>query len=141
GAIGVRRARDGEKVVTLDGVTRTLVADDLVVIDDSGAIALAGVMGGASTEIGPQTSDVVLEAAHWEPRSIAFTARRHKLPSEASRRFERGVDPEIAGAALQRCVDLLVEYGGATAVDGYTVVGTPNEPAPIALDPALPGQV
>ncbi|HEY8301902.1 MAG TPA: phenylalanine--tRNA ligase subunit beta [Jatrophihabitans sp.] len=133
GPIGVRRARPGEKLTTLDDVARTLDPTDLVVTDDSGPIALAGVMGGASTEIGAGTDAIVLEAAHWEPGSIARTARRHKLPSEASRRFERDVDPEIAGVALQRCVDLLVEYGGAAAVDGYTVVGTPAPPAPIAL--------
>jgi phenylalanyl-tRNA synthetase beta chain len=130
GPIGVRRAAAGEKLTTLDGVRRTLDPGDLVVTDDTGPIALAGVMGGAATEIGEQTSDVVLEAAHWEPGAIARTSRRHKLPSEASRRFERGVDPEIAGVALQRCVDLLVQYGGARPSGGYTVVGTP-EPTPL----------
>jgi phenylalanyl-tRNA synthetase beta chain len=138
GPIGVRRAQPGEKLITLDDVARTLDPDDLVVTDDSGPIALAGVMGGATTEISSATSDVVLEAAHWEPGSIARTARRHKLPSEASRRFERDVDPEIAGVALQRCVDLLGEYGGATPVDGYTVVGS-SEPRPlIALGATRP---
>jgi phenylalanyl-tRNA synthetase beta chain len=141
GPIGVRRASAGERLVTLDGQTRTLDETDLVVTADTGAIALAGVMGGASTEIDEHTTDVVLEAAHWDPRSIAFTARRHKLPSEASRRFERGVDPEIAAVALQRCVDLLVEHGGATAVDGFTVVGTPEPPRPIELNAALPAEV
>jgi phenylalanyl-tRNA synthetase beta chain len=141
GPVGVRRANAGEQLVTLDGVTRSLHPDDLVVTDDSGAIALAGVMGGASTEIDPDTTDVVLEAAHWEPRSIAFTARRHKVPSEASRRFERGVDPEIAAVALQRCVELLVEHGGAGAVDGFTVVGTPAPLPTIALPVGLPAEV
>jgi phenylalanyl-tRNA synthetase beta chain len=139
GAIGVRRAHAGEKLRTLDDVVRTLDPDDLVVTDDTGPIALAGVMGGAATEIGPDTRDVVLEAAHWDPGSIARASRRHKLPSEASRRFERGVDPEIAGVALQRCVDLLTEYGGAAAVDGYTVVGAPRPRPPIALSVAYPG--
>jgi phenylalanyl-tRNA synthetase beta chain len=133
GAIGVRRAHPGEKLTTLDDVVRTLDPDDMVVTDDTGAIALAGVMGGASTEIGADTSDVVLEAAHWEPDSIARTVRRHRLPSEAARRFERDVDPEIAGVALARCVELLVAHGGATAVEGYTVVGTPHVPASINL--------
>jgi phenylalanyl-tRNA synthetase beta chain len=141
GPIGVRRARAGERLTTLDDVVRTLDPDDLVVTDDSGPIALAGVMGGASTEIGPDTSEVVLEAAHWEPGSIARASRRHRLPSEASRRFERDVDPEIAGVALQRCVELLVEYGGARPVEGYTVVGAaPPRPA-IRLDPHLPAAV
>ena len=134
GALGVRRARAGEKLTTLDDVARTLDPDDLVVTDDSGPIALAGVMGGASTEIGADTTDVILEAAHWEPDSIARSVRRHKLPSEAARRFERDVDPEIAGTALARCVDLLVAHGGATAVAGYTVVGTATERPLIALD-------
>ncbi|HJQ42701.1 MAG TPA: phenylalanine--tRNA ligase subunit beta [Jatrophihabitantaceae bacterium] len=140
GAIGVRRAKADEQLVTLDDVTRTLDPDDLVVTDDSGVIALAGVMGGASTEIDADTTDIVLEAAHWEPRSIAFTARRHKLPSEASRRFERGVDPAIAAVALQRCVELLVEHGGAHAVDGFTVVGKPVPMPVIDLRAELPGE-
>ncbi|MGH8860815.1 MAG: phenylalanine--tRNA ligase subunit beta, partial [Jatrophihabitantaceae bacterium] len=141
GPIGVRRADPGEKLTTLDDVARTLDPGDLVVTDDSGPIALAGVMGGASTEIGTSTRDVVLEAAHWEPGSIARTSRRHRLPSEASRRFERGVDPAIAGVALQRCVDLLVEYGGASPVDGYTVVGSPERPPLIALGVTRPALV
>jgi phenylalanyl-tRNA synthetase beta chain len=141
GPIGVRRANPGEKITTLDGVVRSLDPSDLVVTDDSGAVAIAGVMGGATTEIDGSTTDIVLEAAHWEPTSIAFTARRHKLPSEASRRFERGVDPQIAGVALQRCVDLLVELSGATAVPGYTVVGAVAAPPAIALDPAHPAEV
>jgi phenylalanyl-tRNA synthetase beta chain len=137
GPLGVRRAEPGEKLTTLDNVVRTLDPADLVVTDDSGPVALAGVMGGASTEISAATDAIVLEAAHWEPGSIARTARRHRLPSEASRRFERDVDPEIAGVALQRCVDLLVEYGGATPVPGYTVVGTPAPKAPIVFPAEL----
>src|SRR4051812_1282854 len=133
GPIRVRRARAGETLRTLDDVVRPLDPDDMLVPDDSGPIALAGVMGGASTEIGDDTTAVVLEAAHWEPDSIARSVRRHKLPSEAARRFERDVDPEIAGTALARCVDLLVAHGGASAVDGYTVVGTPLERPLIAL--------
>jgi phenylalanyl-tRNA synthetase beta chain len=141
GPIRVRRARAGETLRTLDDVQRRLDPDDVLVTDDSGPIALAGTMGGASTEIGDQTRDVLLEAAHWEPDSIARTVRRHKLPSEAARRFERNVDPEIAGVALARCVELLTTYGGATAVDGYTVVGRPYRAAPIALAVGHPGAV
>ena len=84
GPIGVRRAQPGEKLTTLDDQVRTLDPADLVVTDDTGAVALAGVMGGASTEIGADTSAVVFEAAHWDPGSIAHTSRRHKLS-------ERGV--------------------------------------------------
>jgi phenylalanyl-tRNA synthetase beta chain len=141
GPIGVRRARPRERLITLDDVERTLDPADMVVTDDTGPIALAGVMGGASTEIGTATTDIVLEAAHWDPSSIARTSRRHKLPSEASRRFERGVDPEIAGVALQRCVDLLVEHGGATAVPGYTVVGDPAQIPVVALNVARSEQL
>jgi phenylalanyl-tRNA synthetase beta chain len=138
GAIRVRRAAAGEKLVTLDGVARALDPDDMLVTDDSGPIALAGVMGGASTEIDPDTTDVLLEAAHWDPDSIARAVRRHKLPSEAARRFERGVDPKIAGVALARCVALLVAHGGARAAAGYTVVGVPASPPMIAFDAGEP---
>jgi len=141
GPIGVRRARAGEKLATLDGSIRQLDPDDLVVSDDSGPIALAGVMGGASTEIGSDTVDIVLEAAHWDPGSIARAVRRHRLPSEAAKRFERGVDPAIAGVALQRCVDLLVEFGGATAAPGYTVVGSGPEQVRITLPSNRPSEL
>ncbi|MDO9398810.1 MAG: phenylalanine--tRNA ligase subunit beta, partial [Herbiconiux sp.] len=87
GGIVVRRANEGETLETLDGQTRALHAEDLVIADDRGAIGLAGVMGGASTEIGDGTVNVLIEAANFDPVSIARTARRHKLPSEASRRF------------------------------------------------------
>jgi phenylalanyl-tRNA synthetase beta chain len=137
GPIRVRRAGAGEKLTTLDGTVRPLDPDDLVVADDSGPVALAGVMGGASTEIGLTSTDIVLEAAHWDPSSISRAVRRHRLPSEAAKRFERGVDPEIAGVALQRCVDLLVEYGGATPAPGYTVVGAGPVPVTIALRATL----
>jgi len=121
GALHARRARPGETLETLDHVRRTLDERDTVVADDSGPVALGGVMGGASTEIHDGSSEIVLEAAHWNPSAVAQTSRRHKLTSEASRRLERDVDPEIAGVALARAVDLLVEYGGATAAPGYTV--------------------
>ena len=141
GSIVVRRAEPGEKLPTLDGSVRVLDVDDLVVTDDSGPIALAGVMGGASTEIGAHTTDIVLEAAHWDPGSIARAVRRHRLPSEAAKRFERGVDPAIAGVALQRCVDLLVEFGGAQAAPGYTVVGVGPRPVTIALRSEHPSEL
>jgi phenylalanyl-tRNA synthetase beta chain len=115
GGLSVRRAAPGERLETLDGQVRDLHADDLVIADESGAIGLAGVMGGASTEIGATTTDVLVEAATFDPTSIARTARRHKLPSEASKRFERGVDPQVAEAAAQRVVDLLVELAGGMA--------------------------
>jgi phenylalanyl-tRNA synthetase beta chain len=141
GPLGVRRASAGEQLVTLDGATRRLDADDLVVTDDSGPIALAGVMGGASTEIDPDTTSVVLEAAHWDPGSIARAVRRHRLPSEAAKRFERGVDPKIAGVALQRCVELLVAHGKATAVDGFTVAGPGPAPVTITMAATRPSEL
>ncbi|MGI8679800.1 MAG: phenylalanine--tRNA ligase subunit beta [Jatrophihabitans sp.] len=141
GSLSVRRAKAGEKITTLDDRVRTLDPEDMVVADDTGAVALAGVMGSASTEIGDTTTDVVLEAAHWIPSVVARTVRRHHLPSEAAKRFERGVDPDIAGTALARCVDLLVTYGGARTFDGYTVVGEPVAPPRIAMSTLRPGQV
>ena len=90
---GAPGAADGEKLTTLDDVVRPLDAEDLLITDDSGPIGLAGVMGGASTELSARTTDVVIEAAHFDAMTIARTSRRHKLSSEASRRFERGVDP------------------------------------------------
>jgi phenylalanyl-tRNA synthetase beta chain len=134
GPLGARRAQAGEVLITLDESKRVLNPDDLVVTDDTGPIALAGVMGGASTEIDLGTSSVVLEAAHWDPASIARAVRRHKLPSEAAKRFERGVDPQIAAVALQRSVELLVEHGGATADAGFTVVGDGPADTTIELD-------
>ncbi|HEV7655378.1 MAG TPA: phenylalanine--tRNA ligase subunit beta [Mycobacteriales bacterium] len=138
GAITVRRARAGEMLETLDGTRRTLDPDDLLVTDGSGPIALAGIMGGAATEIGPATTDVVLEAAHWQPATISRGIRRHKLPSEASKRFERGVDPAVAGAALARAGTLLATYGGATAAGGVTVSGPGPAPVTVTMAADLP---
>lgn len=117
GGLTVRRAMAGETLVTLDDQTRALNVEDLVIADDSGAIGLAGVMGGASTEVTGQTRTVLVEAAVFDPVSVARTARRHKLPSEASKRFERGVDPQVSAAAAARVVELLVTYAGGTASD------------------------
>ncbi|WP_111767504.1 phenylalanine--tRNA ligase subunit beta [Nakamurella deserti] len=133
GPITVRRATPGEKLVTLDGVARTLDATDLVVADPSGAISLAGVMGGASTEISETTTEVLIEAAHWTPSVISRTARRRSLTSEASRRFERDVDPAVAPGAAERAAELLVRYGGGHLEPGRTDVGAPNPPATVAL--------
>ncbi|MFC9532873.1 phenylalanine--tRNA ligase subunit beta [Streptomyces sp. NPDC056975] len=146
GAIGVRRAEQGEKFTTLDGAKRVLDAEDLVITDDRGPIGLAGVMGGANTEIadhdaGAGTTDVVIEAAHFDPVSIARTARRHKLSSEASKRFERGVDPQAASAAAQRTVDLLVLLAGGTADLGVTEVIAPSAPHTITLPADHPDKV
>lgn len=146
GPIGVRRAEQGEKLVTLDGVKRVLDAQDLVITDDRGPIGLAGVMGGAHTEIADAaedagTTEVVIEAAHFDAISIARTARRHKLSSEASRRFERGVDPQAAAAAAQRTVDLLVLLAGGTAEAGVTEFSAPSAPHTIAMPADHPDKV
>jgi phenylalanyl-tRNA synthetase beta chain len=141
GPIGVRAAEPGEKLSTLDSAVRALDPDDLVITDDRGPIGLAGVMGGASTEISNGTTAVLLEAAYFDPARISRAVRRHRLPSEAAKRFERGVDPEIAGVALQRCVDLLVEHGGASAVAGSTVVGAGPAPVEIPLAAGRPAEL
>jgi phenylalanyl-tRNA synthetase beta chain len=141
GPIVVRRAVAGEVLETLDGAKRPLDPADLLITDDSGPIGLAGVMGGASTEIHDGSTEVVVEAAHFEATSIARTVRRHKLLSEASKRFERGADPATAAAAAQRVVDLLVELAGGTADPGVTVVGAVTRPAPITIPWTHPGRV
>lgn len=133
GGITVRRAERGETLVTLDGQERTLDPEDLLITDASGPIGLAGVMGGESTKADERTTDVLIEAATFDPVSIARTARRHKLPSEASKRFERGVDPLVAAAAAQRMVDLLVELGGGTADALGAEIIAPCAPAPVRL--------
>jgi phenylalanyl-tRNA synthetase beta chain len=141
GPIVVRRARDGETVETLDGTVRSLDPDDLVIADDSGVIGVAGVMGGTSTELGPSSTDVVVEAAHFEPVVVARGARRHRLPSEASRRFERGVDDDLPPAAADRVVELLVALGGGRAAPTATDVDDRVPRTPILLDLAHPGKV
>ncbi|MGW8768809.1 phenylalanine--tRNA ligase subunit beta [Streptomyces sp. NPDC055815] len=152
GPIGVRRAAAGEKFTTLDGTARVLDSGDLVITDNRGPIGLAGVMGGANTEIAdpvtdPETgivtgtTEVVIEAAHFDAISIARTARRHKLASEASKRFERGVDPQAAAAAAQRTVDLLVLLAGGTAEAGVTEIAAPSAPHTIAMPANHPDKV
>jgi phenylalanyl-tRNA synthetase beta chain len=141
GAIEVRRAREGERLVTLDDVDRPLDVEDLLITDDSGPIGIAGVMGGASTEVSASTTSLVIEAANFEPVSIARSSRRHKLISEASRRFERGVDPELPAAAAQRVVDLLVQHGGGLIEDGQTTVGAAPPRPEIVLEATLSADV
>ena len=103
----VRWAREGETLTTLDDVVRTLRPDDLVVTDAERPVGLGGVMGGADTEVSDATTSVVLEAATWDPATIRRTSRRLRLTSEASSRFERGVDPAGAERACARAVQLL----------------------------------
>jgi phenylalanyl-tRNA synthetase beta chain len=140
GPVVVRRAAAGERLTTLDGQDRALHPADLLITDDRGPIALAGVMGGEQTEISGSTTRILLESAHFEPASVTRTARRHRLPSEASKRFERGVDPDLAAAAAEVAVRMLVELGGAVAGPGTDV----DERAPrpqLRLPVGKPGQV
>lgn len=136
----VRRARAGEKLTTLDDVERVLDPQDLVIADGEGGsrvLAIAGVMGGATSEVTETTTNVLIEAAHFHPVSVARSARRHKLPTESSKRFERGVDYQLAPVAAQRAADLLVRYGGGS-YGPITEIDHTQAPAPIefALDAA-----
>jgi len=141
GPIVVRRAMPGERLTTLDDVTRDLDPEDLLITDDRGPIGIAGVMGGQETELSETTSHVVIEAAYFQPASIFRTARRHKLPSEASRRFERGVDPLLPAFAADRVAELLVAHGGGTVTEGVTYVGRPPEGSSVSISGRLPEEV
>ncbi len=138
--IVVRRARAGERLTTLDDVERTLDPEDLLITDEaadgsSRVLALAGVMGGASSEVSPSTANLLVESAHFDPVTVARTARRHKLGTEAARRFERGVDTDLADRAAELAVRLLVEHGGGT-VGAVTDVDErpPRPPVPLRRD-------
>ncbi|MDG5769271.1 phenylalanine--tRNA ligase subunit beta [Mycolicibacterium fortuitum] len=114
GGFDVRFARDGEKVVTLDDVERTLNSADVLIVDDVATAAIGGVMGAGTTEVRDSTTDVLLETAVWDPAAVSRTQRRLHLASEAGRRYERSVDPAISVAALDRCATLLAEIAGGT---------------------------
>lgn len=141
GPIVVRRAEAGEKLTTLDDVQRSLHVEDLLIADDSGPIGIAGVMGGATTEISADTTEIVLEAAHFDPILVARTFRRHKLPSEAATRFTRGVDPQLSFCAAQRAAQLMCDLGGASLANGYTLVGEPASRSSFEFDADLPSKV
>jgi len=136
GALGVRMARPGERLTTLDGTERTLTtADGVIVNRDDDAIGLAGVMGGASTEISADTRSVLLEAAWWDPMTIARTARRLGLRSETSARFERGVDPDIIPTALDRFAELAGALGATTSPGMIDAAGNRAEPITVRVRP------
>ena len=113
-SVVVRLAREGERLVTLDGVERELSRDDLVICDAEGPLAIAGVIGGATSEISPSTSRVLFECAYFDPRGVRRAARRHGLHTESSHRFERGIDWGDTRAALARATTLASEVAGAT---------------------------
>lgn len=146
--IVVRRARDGEQLRTLDGTLRDLHAEDLLITDSpSGAgrsgrvLGLAGVMGGAESEVTDATTDLLVEAAHFDPVSVARTARRHRIPSEAGKRFERGVDPQLPRVAARRAVELLLRYGGGTADEALTDLDRTGEATVVELPLDLPARL
>jgi len=141
GPIRVRRATAGEKLRTLDGVDRELSTEDMLITDDTGPIGMAGVMGGETTELSETTTNIFIEAAHWDPVTIFRTAKRHKLPSEAAKRFERGVDPTITLRAADRVAELLTRYGGGTVDDAVTHIGTPPAQPTIEIAADLPARV
>lgn len=140
GAVRPARAADGTVFETLDHVKRTLTSDDLVIRDDSGPIGLAGVMGGLTSEVEDDTTDIALEAAWFRSDVIARASRRHRLSSEASRRYERGVDRALAPFASARAMELLLQLGGGTYC-GMTAVEAPFEPTVITMGADEPARV
>lgn len=136
GALNIRRAGSDKSIKTLDGQERKLDSEELVVCDSSGPLALAGVMGGASSEVTESTKAIALEGARFDPITIAKASRRHKLSSEASRRLERGVDPTLAELATARAIDLMVELGGAKHI-GSAMAGEPVFAPSVEFDPTF----
>ncbi|MEU8801685.1 phenylalanine--tRNA ligase subunit beta [Spirillospora sp. NPDC048819] len=141
GPIVVRRAAPGEKLETLDHVKRSLHPEDILITDESGPISMAGTMGGLATEIGERSSDMVIEAAHFDDIGTARMSRRHRLHSEASYRFERGVDRELPLYASYRAARMLAELGGAEVVPGVTHAEAPVEPVTVTMAAGHPDRV
>jgi phenylalanyl-tRNA synthetase beta chain len=135
GGLEIRKAGNSKKLTTLDGTERNLNPEDLVVADSKNVLALAGTMGGLDSEITEKTTRIAVEAVRFDAIEIAKNSRRHKLSSEASRRFERGVDPTLAEISSARAAQLLVDFGGATYV-GTAKTGDASFLPAIKLDPA-----
>lgn len=135
GRIVVRRARDGERLVTIDGEERRLRSDELVIADASSAQALAGIMGGEVSEVGPSTKRVLLESAYFDPITIARTARRHGMRTEASARFERGANPHAAPWAAAIAAEELRRTAGGVVARGVVDVGSEPERSVVVLRP------
>jgi len=130
----VRRADEGESITTLDDVDRTLLTSDIIVADAERPVAIAGVMGGADTEVADETKNVLIEAAYWNPPSVLLTSKRLNLRSEASGRFERGMDPEFCRYAADRVAQLLVENAGGTVAGIVDAYPAPFEPVVVDLE-------
>jgi phenylalanyl-tRNA synthetase beta chain len=140
--IVVRRAAEGEKIVTIDGDTRELVPDDLVIADAEGPVALAGIMGGRDTEVSDSTTRILLESAYFDPASVLRTSKRHGLRSEASARFERGADPNNVPYAAELASALIQEWaGGESAPGAIDVYPEPVEPWSLTLRPERVNEV
>ncbi|HJQ50927.1 MAG TPA: phenylalanine--tRNA ligase subunit beta [Gaiellaceae bacterium] len=135
GGLVARRAREGAKLRTLDGVERTLAAEDLVIADGERAVGLAGIMGGQETEVSATTKNVLLEAANFEPVGILRSSEHHALRTEGSNRWEKGVDPYIAGQAATYATQLIVELSGARWTGAEDVKANLPKPAVIKLRP------
>jgi len=118
-AITVRRARDGETMVTLDGVERVLTTDMLLITDGGGPVAVAGVMGGLASEVSEDTVDILLEAANFDNINVRQTSAALKIPSEAAQRFGRGVDPELTLIGLRRAAELVRQLASGTIAQGF----------------------
>ena len=141
GPIVVRRAREGETLEALDHVTRTLYPEDILITDDSGPISMAGTMGGLATEIDENSADIVIEGAHFSDVGTARMSRRHRLHSEASYRFERGVDRELPLRATARAVALLATLGGGRVTPGCSHAQVPVTPVRISMAADYPDRV
>src|SRR5579875_895124 len=141
GPVVVRRARAGERLETLDHVVRTLDPDDILITGDSGPISMAGTMGGLATEIDEKSSWLLIEAAHFSAAGTARMSRRHRLHSEASYRFERGVDRELPLRASAKAVALLASLGGGTVVPGCTHASVDVPPVTITMPASYPDGV
>jgi phenylalanyl-tRNA synthetase beta chain len=141
GPIVVRRARPGERLETLDHVVRDLDPDDILITDSSGPISMAGTMGGLATEISETSRDLVIEAAHFSAPGTARMSRRHRLFSEASYRFERGVDRELPLRASAKAVSLLAALGEASVVPGCTHASVEVPAVTITVADDYPDQV
>jgi phenylalanyl-tRNA synthetase beta chain len=134
--IVVRRAEEGERMTTLDDVERVLGGEDLVIADRAQAVAIAGVIGLARVEVSAATGDVLLEAAHFERKGVLFTARRLGVSTEASSRFERGVDPELPGPAGAYAAGLIAEWSGGRVLAGAVDVGEAPPRRHVAVRPS-----